>query len=85
MSDRSVFNPPMIARRWNCKPESVIALLRAGALKGFVVSPPGTKRPRWRVSLDALLAYEAGETKSAPAPSRSRRRRQRMEVPSGPF
>jgi hypothetical protein len=79
-----VLSPPMIAKRWGCKPESVIRLLQAGALCGFTVSPPGTKRPRWRVSLDALLKYEAGDTTSAPARSGSRRRRL-MELPTGPF
>jgi hypothetical protein len=79
-----VFTPPKIAERWRTKPETVIRLLQAGVLRGFTVSPPGTKRRRWRVSIDELLRYESGEVTPAPTPRRSRRRR-RLEAPTGPF
>jgi hypothetical protein len=83
----TVFTPPQIAKRWRTKPETVIRLLQAGVLRGFSVSPPGTKRRRWRVSIDELLRYESGEVTQTPMPSRSRRRRQRQRqaAPAGPF
>lgn len=81
----TVFTPPQVAARWGCKPDTVCRLLKSGALRGFTLSPPGTKRPRWRVSLDAVLAYEAGECTPDRSPSKPRRRATRQEQPSGPF
>jgi hypothetical protein len=83
MSD--VFTPPEIAKRWKAKPETVRKLLETGQLVGFTVSPIGSKRPRWRISLNAVLAYEAGESTPAPEPPKARRRSGRVAVPAGPF
>jgi hypothetical protein len=81
----NVLTPPQVAARWKCKPESVRKLLEAGALRGFMVSPPGTKRPHWRVTLDAVINYESG-TYRQEQDFGSRRRRVRKEgIPTGPF
>jgi hypothetical protein len=79
----TVFTPPQVAARWKCKPESVRLLIETGRLCGFTISPPGTKRPHWRITLDAVLAYESGAA-TTPPPN-SKRRRQRTAVPGGPF
>jgi hypothetical protein len=84
MIEPVALTPPQIAKRWRTKPETVIRLLQAGVLRGFTVSPPGTKRRRWRVSIEELLRYESGEVPPAPTPRRSRRR-QRLAAPAGPF
>jgi hypothetical protein len=81
----TTLTPPEVAVRWKCKPETVVRLLRSGILRGFTVSPPGAKRPRWRVTLDAVRAYEDGDVESTMVQSQKRRCRQRMEVPTGPF
>lgn len=79
------FTPPAVAKRWACKPETVRKLIEAGVLRGFSVSPPGTRRPHYRITLDAVLAYESGET-SKPTEAKPRRsRRRRAECPNGPF
>ena len=80
----NVFTPPQVAARWKCKPETVRRLLETGALRGFIVSPPGTRRPRWRVTLDAVIAYETGESE-VKAPTGPRRRTRRSVAPAGPF
>ena len=77
----AILTPPQIADRWGVSPESVLGLLKRGALKGFTTSPPTAKRPRWRVTLSAVEAYEAGEVQVAPSPAPSARRRSRQ--PSG--
>ncbi len=81
----TVFTPPQVATRWKCKPETIRKLLETGRLIGFTVSPPGTKRPHWRVTLDAVLAYEAGDTQPEQKTTRASRRKRRREVPAGPF
>ena len=39
----TIFSPPQVAERWKCKPETVRHLLEAGTLRGFTLSPPGTR------------------------------------------
>jgi hypothetical protein len=51
--------PPQLAKRWRCKPESVLAKLKSGELRGFKLGN-GRRRPRWRVSPEAIAAYELG-------------------------
>lgn len=81
----TVLTPPQIAARWKCKPETARKLLETGQLVGFKISPTGAKRPRWRVTLDAVLAYEAGEKTLAQPTPRPRRRPARAAAPVGPF
>jgi hypothetical protein len=81
----NVLTPPQIAARWKAKPETVRRLLETGQLHGFTVSPIGAKRPRWRVTLDAVLAYEAGDSLPLPTKAKSRRRSTVVAVPAGPF
>lgn len=79
------FSPPEVAKRWNCTPEAVLQLLKSGALVGFKISPPSSRRPRWKVTLDALLAYENGETAAAPAKTNSKAPKKRPTVVTGPY
>lgn len=81
----TVLTPPQVAARWKAKPDTIRKLLETGRLRGFTVSPPGTKRARWRITLDAVLAYEAGEFTPVPEPSKPRRQSRRAAVPAGPF
>ena len=81
----TIFTPPQVATRWKCKPETVRRLLERGALRGFTLAPPGTRRPRWRVTLDAILEYEEGTPKSKPARIQPPQRARRSMSPTGPF
>jgi len=65
--------PPMLAARWGCSPESIIGLIRAGRLPAFTVSV-GRRRPRWRVSLEAVAVYEMTRQGSA-APKAPKRQK----------
>jgi hypothetical protein len=73
-ADRLSWTPPEIAARWRVSEDKIHALIRAGRLRAFDVASPGSTRPRWRVPLDALLAFEAGRSPETAAPKKRRRR-----------
>ena len=73
--------PPELARRWRVKPDKIIGVIRRGELRAFDVSSrPGVGRPRFRISLDAVIEFEAGRSARAPVGTRSRRRRRDASV-----
>jgi hypothetical protein len=76
-ADRLNWTPPEIAKRWRVSEDKVLALIRSGRLRAFDVASPGSSRPRWRVPLDALLAFEAGR---APVEAPKKRRRREASV-----
>ncbi|MEX0700725.1 MAG: helix-turn-helix domain-containing protein [Planctomycetales bacterium] len=51
--------PADVADILGVAPESVVAWLRSGELVGIDVSRPGSSRPRYRISPDALAAFVA--------------------------
>jgi hypothetical protein len=73
-ADRLSWTPPEIAARWRVSEDKILNLIRTGRLRAFDVASPGSTRPRWRVPLDALLAFEAGRTPAASAPKKRKRR-----------
>ena len=67
--------PRDVADLWQCSTEHVLDLIRSGRLRGFSLSTPGSKRPRWRVSTDAIAEYESQHSAQvAVKPSRRQRR-----------
>jgi hypothetical protein len=67
--------PKELAERWRTSAESIIALIRAGRLRAFTLSPPGSPKPRWKISPDAIAEYEARHAARPPAKAPARRRR----------
>jgi len=67
--------PPELAKRWRAKPETIIALIRSGALRAFTLSPAGSSRPRWKISADAVVEYENRHAAKPPAATPPRRRK----------
>ena len=68
--------PAEVATLWNCSVDHVLDLIRSKRLVGFSLSKPGSKRPRWRVSADAIAAYEAqNQAQVALKPTRRKRKR----------
>jgi hypothetical protein len=65
--------PPALARRWQCKAQTIINLLKAKKLSGFTLGN-GRRRPRWRIPPEAVAAFELGLTKSEPVKSGRRRK-----------
>lgn len=56
-----ILTPPKIAEKLGVKPETVIGWIKSGELAGFNVASPG-KRPRYRVSAEALEAFTLRRT-----------------------
>lgn len=74
---QQTLTPPELARRWRVKPERVIGWIRSGELRAFdVSSKPGVGKPRFRISLDAILEFENRRSAAQDRPVTRRRRRQ---------
>lgn len=74
----ATYSPPQVARRQQRKPESVIADIKSGRLGAFNIASPGSKRPRYRITAEALEAFErslAVVPPPKPAPRRPARKR----------
>ena len=65
-----------VAERYAVTEHGVLAWIRSGELRAINCGRrPGAKKPRWRVTADALAAFELLRTPSPPPP-RTRRRNQ---------
>jgi len=67
------WTPPEVAKLWRVSPEKVISLVRAGRLSAVNLAAPGSTRPRFRISRDAIRAFEQGQVpvpKATPGPRR---------------
>jgi hypothetical protein len=62
------------------KPETVISWIRGGELAAIDVARHGACRPRFRVSADALAAFEAGRRVLEPVRIARRQRRRVHDV-----
>ncbi|MDA0832343.1 MAG: hypothetical protein O3A29_03595 [Planctomycetota bacterium] len=72
---RTALTPPELAAQWGVKAESIIAKIRAGQLRAFDVSlQPGVGRPRYRISLDAIVEYEKRFTGAVVKTTRAQRK-----------
>jgi excisionase family DNA binding protein len=64
-----------VAERYSVTEHTVLGWIRSGELKAVNVGRrPGGKKPRWRITPEALEAFEALRTPVGPAPRTSRRR-----------
>jgi excisionase family DNA binding protein len=71
----SAFTVNAVAERYAVTEHTVLAWIGRGELRAVNVGRrPGGKRPRWRVTPEALAAFEAART-PAPALPRPRRRK----------
>jgi hypothetical protein len=75
-----MFTVQDIQRRYAVTTHTVLGWIRSGELKALNVGRrPGARKPRWRVSQEALNAFELLRTPTPPMP-RMRRRRQSAET-----
>ena len=63
-----------VAKELKKRRESVVALLKSGALQGYDVTAPGDKRKWYRVTREALDAFKAGRTATEAEPAKRRTR-----------
>ena len=68
--------PPQLARHYTVSPDKVLSWIDAGELRAVDVRSPGSARPRWRISPDAIAEFEARRAATPPPKSRPRRKRQ---------
>lgn len=74
------YNVRDICNRYNVNEHTVLAWIHSGELKAVNVGvAPGKKKPRWRITEAALLAFEESRAATPPQP-RSRRRRKQSDV-----
>lgn len=80
MPPDACLTPPQLAKqRWRCKPSTVIAAIKRGELKAFNLAGPGCRRPRYRISPEAVRDFEARRS-VVPAVKPIRRTRRDMTV-----
>jgi len=70
---------PELAKRWRCKPAKILGFLRDGTLRGFDISSSGTSRPRWRISLGAVIEFE-NRRAAKPVVKVTRRRKRDVSI-----
>jgi excisionase family DNA binding protein len=65
-----------IQERFGVGESTVLAWIRSGELRAFDVSRNRGKRPSWRITEEALAAFELARSSAAPPPPRTRRKKQ---------
>ncbi len=72
----TTFTPHEISQRYRVNINVVLDWLKTGELQGFSVTrTPDPKKPRWRISEDALAAFELRRTVGTTVVPASKRRR----------
>jgi excisionase family DNA binding protein len=72
--------PPQYAKRLGVKPDTVVGWIRSGELRAINVARRDAKRPRYRISLDSVIAFENGRAASATTSKPTKRRKQQTDV-----
>jgi len=73
------FTPTEVAKRRNVDIRIVLAAIASGQLTAINWASPGSTRPRWRITAQALADYEAARS-SRPQIQIQRQRRQRHDT-----
>lgn len=69
-----------LSERYAVSEHTVLGWIRSGELRAVNVGRrPGAKKPRWRITQEALEAFEALRTPTPPPP-RTRRRKRPADV-----
>jgi hypothetical protein len=63
-----------VAKELKKRRESIIVLLKSGALQGYDTTAPGDKRKSYRVTREALDAFKAGRSAQQAKPATRRTR-----------
>lgn len=58
MTGPPTLTPPELAKRWRVKPSKIIGFIRRGELRAFDVAANTAGRPRYRITIDAVIAFE---------------------------
>jgi len=69
-----------VGEQLKIKVDGVLELIHAGLLSASDVSRPGSQRPRWRISPDALDQFLAARSATPPAKRQPRRRKKIQSI-----
>lgn len=72
--------PPKYAERLGCKSETVIGLIRSGELRAFDISKKTATRPRYRISMDAIIEFENNRSGKEEVTKKQRRTKKQSSV-----
>lgn len=64
--------PPQLAERYGIGLRKVLSWIASGELAAIDLSANRTKRPRWRISTEALERFETARTSRAAEPTKPR-------------
>jgi hypothetical protein len=78
--DAKFLTPPEVSRRYRVKPEKIVLLIRAGVLRAIDTAKPGSRRPRFRVPVEALAEFEQRRAVAQVQPVRRKKRRRRLPL-----
>ncbi len=67
--------PKEIAERFGCNLNKVLFWIKSGQLTAVDIALTQSKKPRWRISVDALADFERVRSTRPPAPPPAPRRR----------
>jgi predicted site-specific integrase-resolvase len=73
-----MLTPPEVAERLGIDAHKVITFIRRGELVAFDLANPGSRRPRWRISDEALNTFLL-RRQSRPEAARVRRQRRQTK------
>lgn len=71
-----VLTPPQLAVRWGVKADKVLALINSGELKAMNLATNAKgERPRWKIRLEDVRAFEDARSNKPPVAKPTGRRR----------
>lgn len=73
--------PPELAKLWHVKQDRIREFIRRGLLDAVDLRSPGSRRPRFRISEEAIQSFELRRSATATARPRPQRRPRLPEVP----
>lgn len=75
--------PPQLAAKLRVKPETIVAAIRRGELRAMDLARPGSRRPRFRISPEAIREWETQREAAAVSTPRAAVRRRQSKRPAG--
>jgi hypothetical protein len=70
-----MLTPPELAKRWKVSPDKIVGFIRSGLLRAADLSSATSSRPRFRIDMADVLAFEAARSaRPTPKPLRKSRR-----------
>ena len=79
MSDTAI-TPPELARRYGVHVYKILSFIRSGELAALNLATRRSGRPRWKITPEAIAAFERSRSSSAPPARTPRHRRPKLDA-----